>query len=331
MTDVSNAAERLSGILQRRYGTTPLRLSAARHGLNPVFRVERQEGSPWYVRAGRAVPRIARALLFLEEQGADGPRLVPAADGAPYVEVDGEQVLVMSAVEGETPLRTPEAMLATGAALGRLHALGPLTNIPALDAGGGIELPALRRAGMLPTGEVAAALAWLERVRKRIPIEHQAHFDALREACDTLRTCEDLPTVFIHGDAHYNNTILTPSGRVVYVDYDSAGPGPAVVDLGFLLVNADGGPIVSAPEPAYPECVEAVIRGYCAHAALTEGDLGHLVDGIRLRPLVLACAKLKSAIVHGRAPARWPLERVLMADDLADRATGAITAIRAVR
>lgn len=274
------------------------------------------------------MPRIARALLFLEERGADSPRLVPAADGAPYVDDGDRQVLVMTAVEGETPLRTPEAMLAVGAALGRLHAIAPVEHIPRLVADGGIELPGIQRAGMLPPGEIAAARSWLDEVRDRVTPAHRSHFDALWDACDALSTCESLPAVFIHGDAHYNNTIRTPSGKVVYVDFDAVGPGPAVIDLGFLLVNADGGPIVSPPKPPNPACADAVIRGYSAHAALSELDLAHLADAIRFRPLVRACALFKDAIVDGRSPDRWPLDRVRAADALADRAIGALRASR---
>src|SRR5687767_4490006 len=261
----SDVAARLAGVLRERYGAGPVRLVAARHGLNPVFRVERHGGAPWYVRAGRAVPRITRALLFLEQRHVAAPRLVAAVDGAPYVQDGDLQIFVMTAVEGDTPRRTPEAMVAVGAALGRLHAIAPVEQIPPLLAGGGIELPSIERAGMLPVGEIAAARSWLLEIGDRVPPKHQAHFDALWEACDTLSMCEGLPSVFTHGDAHYNNTDLTPSGQVVYVDYDAAGPGPAVIDLGFLLVNADGGPIVAPPKASDPACVEAVIRGYLVH------------------------------------------------------------------
>jgi Ser/Thr protein kinase RdoA (MazF antagonist) len=323
-----DVAALLAVVLRERYGAGPVRLVAARHGLNPVFRVERHGGAPWYVRAGRAVPRIARALLFLEQRHVAAPRLVAAVDGTPYVQDGDLQIFVMTAVEGDTPRRTPEAMVAVGAALGRLHAIAPVEQIPSLLAGGGIELPAIERAGMLPVGEIAAARSWLLEIGDRVPPKHQAHFDALWEACDTLSMCEGLPIVFTHGDAHYNNTILTPTGQVVYVDFDAAGPGPAVIDLGFLLVNADGGPIVSSPEPRDPACVEAVIRGYSAHASVSELDLGHLADAVRFRPLVWACALFKDAILDGRSPKRWPLDRVRAADELAERAIATFRSLR---
>ena len=313
MTASTDDAARLAAVLTEQYASGPVTLTAARHGLNPVFLVARERAPGWVVRAGRNLPRFAQTILFLEERGYPAPRLVPTADGA-HLATDGDRaVLVMTLVKGATPPLTPETMERVGEALGRLHTIAPLP-------------PGAKPCGMLPRGEIAAARAWLEAVRDVVPPAHRAHFDALRHACETIDYCEDLPTVFLHGDAHYNNTILTPSGDVVYVDYDSAGPGPAVIDLGFLLVNADGGPIVSSPEPSDPARVEATIRGYRRHRTPSDAELSRLADAIRFRPLVLACADFKRALQHGRAPERWPLERVRAADELADRAIAALRA-----
>ena len=306
-------AARLAAILTEQYASGPVTLTAARHGLNPVFLVERAAAPTWVVRAGRNLPRFAQTILFLEQRGYPAPRLVRTEDGSDLASDGDRAVLVMTLIEGAAPPLTAEAMEQVGAALGRLHTIGPLP----LGA---------KPCGMLPRGEIAAGVSWLEQVRHLVPEAHRPHFDALWHACETIDYCEDLPTVFLHGDAHYNNTILTPSGEVVYVDYDSAGPGPAVIDLGFLLVNADGAPIVSPPEPSDPARVEATIRGYCRHRTPSDTELSHLADAIRFRPLVFACANFKSALKHGRTPERWPLERIRAADELAERAIAAIRA-----
>ena len=147
-------------------------------------------------------------------------------------------------------------------------------------------------------------------MRDIVPLTHRAHFDALWQACETIDYCEDLPTVFLPGGCplqqHHRH--------------------PAVIDLGFLLVNADGAPIVAPPEPSDPARVEATIRGYCRHRTPSDTELAHLADAIRFRPLVLACADFKSALKHGRAPERWPLERVQAADELGERAIAALRA-----
>jgi Ser/Thr protein kinase RdoA (MazF antagonist) len=310
---MSDDAARLAAVLTEQYASGPVTLTPARHGLNPVFLVARNGAPEWVIRAGRSLPRFAHTILFLEERGYPAPRLVRTADGSDLA-VDGDRaVLVMTLIEGSAPPLTPDAMEQVGEALGRLHTIGPAP----LGA---------KPCGMLPRGEIAAGRSWLETVRDVIPPAHRLHFDALWHACETIDYCEDLPTVFLHGDAHYNNTILTPSGDVVYVDYDSAGPGPAVIDLGFLLVNADGSPIVGPPVQSEPARVEATIRGYCRHRTPSYAELSHLADAIRFRPLMLACSEFSSALRHGRAPERWPLARVQAADELAERSIAAIRA-----
>ena len=310
---VTDDAARLAAVLTEQYASGPATLTAARHGLNPVFLVARQRGPAWVVRAGRNLPRFAQTILFLEERGYPAPRLVRTADG-PDLATDGDRaVLVMTLIEGAAPPLTAEAMELVGEALGRLHAIGPVP-------------PGAKPCGMLPRGEIAAGRSWLEAVRDVVPPAHRAHFDALWHACETIDYCEDLPTVFLHGDAHYNNTILTPSGEVVYVDYDSAGPGPAVIDLGFLLVNADGGPIVSSPKPSDPARVEATLRGYCRHRLPSEAELTRLVHAIRFRPLMWACATFAREVERGAAPSEWPLHRLEMSDALAAQASDLIRA-----
>jgi Ser/Thr protein kinase RdoA (MazF antagonist) len=308
---MTDDAARLAAVLTEQYDSGRVTLTAARHGLNTVFLVQREHGPAWVVRAGRNLPRFAQTILFLEKRVYPAPRLVRTADGSDLATDGDRAVLVMTLIEGAAPPLTAKAMERVGEALGRLHTISPLP-------------PGAKPCGMLPRGEIAAGRSWLEAVRDVVPRAHRAHFDALWSACETLDSCEDLPKVFLHGDAHYNNTILTPSGEVVYVDYDSAGPGSAVIDLGFLLVNADGGPIVAPPKPSDPARVEATICGYCRHRTPSDAELSHLADAIRFRPLVLACADFKRALKHGRAPERWPLERVRAADELAERAIAAI-------
>ena len=68
------------------------------------------------------------------------------------------------------------------------------------------------------------------------------------------------------------------------------------------------------------------MRGYCAHAAPGELEVGRLADAIRFRPLVFACGAFKRAITGGLPSARWPLDRVRAADGLAERAIAAVRA-----
>jgi hypothetical protein len=45
-----------------------------------------------------------------------------------------------------------------------------------------------------------------------------------------------LPTALIHTDIQLQNTILTKNGNIILTDWDDAGKGPTVLDLGFPLI-----------------------------------------------------------------------------------------------
>ena len=87
-------------------------------------------------------------------------------------------------------------------------------------------------------------------------------------------------------------------------------------------------PIVSAAKAVMPECVNAVIRGYCRHRTPTADELAHLIHAIRFRPLMWACATFEREVKRGVTPSDWPLDRLRMSDELAAVALDALAAAR---
>ena len=178
VTPVTVDAARLAAVLAEQYASGPVTLTAARHGLNPVFLVAREGRTAWVVRAGRNLARFAQTIRFLEERGYPAPRLVRTADGSDLAADGDRAVLVMTFIEGTAPPLTAEAMEQVGDALGRLHTIGPVP-------------PEAKPCGMLPRGEIAAGRSWLEAVRDIVPPAHRAHFDALWHACQTIHRSEE--------------------------------------------------------------------------------------------------------------------------------------------
>src|SRR5206468_3787034 len=114
------------------------------------------------------------------------------------------------------------------------------------------------------------------------------------------------PRVLIHNDCHHWNSVSTPDGRVVLIDWEGAGLGPAVIDLGFAALSVDTSGIVGPVEPPDPARLDALLAGYRQHHALTSGELEHLADAIRFRTLVGACANLAHAVRDARPDAVEP-------------------------
>jgi Ser/Thr protein kinase RdoA (MazF antagonist) len=150
----------------------------------------------------------------------------------------------------------------------------------------------------------------------------------MEAACHELYRFHDAPRVLIHNDCHHWNSVSTPDGQVVLIDWEGAGLGPAVIDLGFAALSVDTGGIVAPIIPADPARLNALLAGYRQHHAPSAGELAHLADAIRFRTLVGACANLADAVRDGRPEAvePWWWQRCEMAEQIADRVRAALEA-----
>lgn len=120
-------------------------------------------------------------------------------------------------------------------------------------------------------------------------------------ACHALDYFEDMPCTLLHGDAHPWNAICSDDGAVTLIDWDSAGLGPSIVDLGFLLLSAYGGGIDKPAVNWDASRVRAVARGYAAVRTPEAAELSRLAAAIRFRPLVGAVGCFVDAMGVGAA------------------------------
>lgn len=302
----------LADMLAREYGAR----AAAVHPLAggggaALYRVERDDQPPWLVRAAppgadpAAFAGDAAVLALLARHAYPAPRVVPTVDGVAVAAWESRPVLVTTFLAGEPLDLAPASLGRLGELLGRLHAL-PLPAPEVERRGGSVAIPPAR---MLPRPELAAARAWLAEVR-----------DA---ACRTLDPLEDLPPVLLHNDCHPGNSLRTPGGGVALIDWEGAGRGAAVIDVGFLLVSGEitaFGPNRLPPDPVR---LAAIVDGYCRHHRLAARELARLPDAIRFRAVVACADALRRMVRAGRADdgAGWAWARYAAADAIAARAT----------
>ncbi len=301
-------ADRLAtDLLPTEYDTTDARVTLLNHR---TARVDHQSGT-WVARLGGGAHAVANALLYLDAGGFDAARVVSSRSGAAVTFLDGEPIVVTTYVAGETPSLAPRDLRLIGAALGRLHALGVVEKV---------ESGAISQAEMLPDSEIGSA-SDLKAIANLVPADLRDDYGAIVVACENLDRFNDGPRVLIHGDAHPWNTVIGPD-QATYVDWDSSGWGPAIIDLGFLLLSVDRGPLTDPPIPSDPLRVEAVVDGYLSEHLPTREDLGRLADAVRFRPLVFASGLFVEDIRASRSPQAnygwW--ERCLAAEDIAGRA-----------
>lgn len=214
----------------------------------------------------------ARVLDWLARHGYPAPRVVPARNGDLLATHAGYCVLAMTYIPGEPLATTSDHLERLAGALGRLHALGPR---PDSDDG----LPA---SWWHPLDQIIAPLLErLEGMRTEVPSRWQPLHAAFAATLGALRGHSDLPLAAIHGDCYPANAVETGEGQVALIDWDCAGQGMAVLDLGGLLLDAQPDPTPGEPIVVEPRLVAAIVAGYRQHREPTALERQHLLEATR--------------------------------------------------
>ena len=181
-----------------------------------------------------------------------------------------------------------------GAALGRLHALGPA-------AGVGL-------ASWHPAAAVPAALGRLDEVAPMLPGEWRPLHAQFRSTLLAVRDASGrLPVAVVHGDAWPGNAVLTPSGEDVLIDWENGGLGLPVVDLGYCLLEChlDLGSPRGSPQAWHispdPGRIGALLDGYARWRRLDGAERSALADGIRFAAAYLGAIHFEQALIGGVA------------------------------
>src|SRR5271156_2114100 len=192
-------AGRLLAHLRDRYGVDPVTATKLSVHKTYVFRIDRDDGTPWAARAfPPARPRAgvegdAAILRFLEQHDFPAERL--AVDDA-VSDFDGSAVLVTRFVEGTRLPDGAEKFAMMGDLLGRLHAL-PYDDSVTRPGGASGEDPS--REGS-PRQDLLAALAFLDAVDTKVPAGERERFERLRAGVRSADDGEGLPEGLLHGN-----------------------------------------------------------------------------------------------------------------------------------
>lgn len=271
-----------------------------------LYRLRTSRDRDWLVRFHEA-DRHATVLSALAGLGYPCPRVVETTDGRRVVAAGGERFVVLEWVDGSPPWPGLSALESVGRALGSLHALEIHDRLP--------------EAGMLPRAELGHASASIASIRSEVPRSQVDHFEALERACAGIDFLEDLPRHVLHGDAHPWNAVAAEAGGAVLIDWDSAGLGPPVVDLGFLLLSCLGGSFAGPVEDLDEGRLRAAARGYASARGLTSQERERLAAAVMYRPLVGALGVFCDAVrSRGEVEEGWWWERCGLAARAADLA-----------
>lgn len=253
----------LTETVERLYGLQNIQLFQRDHLLlkkRGVFEVTQTNGPRWMLRASRqeedndSLLSCAAVLQLLEYHHYQAPCVIEGIDGADVGMSQGWKMVMTTLIEGNPIEYTPEHLRALGATLGRLHMVPPHSWLHALHVG-------------------KETLHHL--ITEKIPPHLQEQCEMYRQTLLRMQQWENLPTVIVHGDCHPRNAIQTSSGEVVLIDWEKAGIGPAVLDIGALLLRCH--PLWLRPNTPL---IQAVIDGYCQYRPLTSFEFDALFDAI---------------------------------------------------
>ena len=291
----------LMQILERRYQAGPVRCVLVAHGEKDVFHVQRSLEADWIARiypvtalapARDRVLALANLLVFLEQHQYLAERVVRTVDGSLTARSEQWHMVVttylgsslqawqpastagttLTSLDAAHAMHDPQLLSQIGALLGQLHAL---------DATG----PAAEQ--MISPGlQAATELAWasseLARLQPRVPAHLQDEYAQLTTRIQQVRRFDECPQTIIHGDCHLGNVVGTPTHGYSFVDWEAAGRGAAVTDLGLLLSSS----LDLADDTPNRAIIHAIIDGYAAHRRLSRIEQDLLADAICFRILV---------------------------------------------
>ena len=246
-----------------------------------IYRVVWKNGTSYVLRAFLDDVTVelaghATVLNYLQQRGLAVPQVKYTRDGALLAHYQSWTALLLSFLEGEVANFELHSLELLAGHMGRLHTLthGVLSTTES------ISLPDSR---LRPTQSASQAIENLSQALPRVPATlRQFCADSLSalQRIQQAQQADLLPETLIHGDCWPGNAVQTSVGDIAFIDWDCAGIGPAILDVGYLLLTCHlGKPQLPTMQPD-EQCIAAVVRGYCQQRRLNEAELSVLEDAL---------------------------------------------------
>jgi Ser/Thr protein kinase RdoA (MazF antagonist) len=304
------------------------RLTGSVRGARVTYRLGGPAGSGLVVRALRTdVPLAVRfpaagtvavtdwllgraaTLGWLEERAYPAPRVIRTRSGD-LVGLAGVWATLATTYIAGPALRPDTGQLRLlGEALGRLHALDTGTFAERMGPVGPGRLgtgAAVGWASWHPETAIPAALGRLAAVESLIPADRRPLLEQLRAVVLELRQrAPMLPAAMVHGDPWPGNAIRTARDQVTLIDWENAGLGMPLLDLGYCLLECQLDVGVPGDQPAASHIepdedrIAAVAAGYSSWHRLQPAERDLLPEGIRFAAAFAGAIHLEQALTGG--------------------------------
>jgi Ser/Thr protein kinase RdoA (MazF antagonist) len=246
-----------------------------------IYRVDWEDGTFSVLRAFFADVTVeltghAAVLDYLQPQAFPAPQVKRTRDGGLLASYAGWTALLVSFLEGNVADFAPDSLELLGNLAGHLHTFSH--NV--LAEAGRASLPESR---LRPTQPASQAITHLIQALPLVPV-------ALRQFCEdcilALQRVQQaqqaglLPEMILHGDCWPRNAVQRHERELALIDWDCAGIGPAILDVGYLLLACHLGKPQLPAMQADSQCIAAVVRGYCQRRKPSNAELGMLEDAL---------------------------------------------------
>ena len=265
----------------------------------------------------------AATLRWLEDRSYPAPRVIRTHSGD-LVGLAGVWATLATTYIAGMPLGPDTGQLRLlGEALGRLHALDATAfadETSAVDPGvGDVAGAALVRALWHPETAIPAALGRLAAAEGLVPAGQRRLLEQLRAVLvEVQRRAPVLPTAVVHGDPWPGNAIRTAQDEVTLIDWENAGLGAPLLDLGYCLLECHLDTALPGDQPAAwhiqpdEDRIAAVAAGYSRWRRLRPAERDLLPDGMRFAAAFVGAIHFEQALIGGvrGAPMDARLERL---------------------
>ncbi len=225
-------------------------------------------------------------LSYLEQQDYPAPHVFPAQNRSATVRYEHWNILITTFIEGRAQLVSPDHLYFLAAAVGRLHCLALPSSIGLSWWNASHSLP--------------HAFGQLEACAPFIPESHQAFYDQCKKTFVTIQQAlHQLRECIIHGDVWAPNGVRTGEQEVVLIDWEGAGRGAALLDLGELLLKGQYNQQGAIPETINEDSIAALVSGYSQWRCPEPLERELLLDAIRFRIAWVAAWLLSSVLLEG--------------------------------
>lgn len=208
-------------------------------------------------------------LKFLEEKEFPAPKVIQSLKSQNIFTYGIQTGFVTSFIEGKHPILNNQTIEKTAILIAKLHSLKISPNIP------------------ISTWNISEGNKLVAQNIQQLSSQKIEHWDEiipqLTEAFKQLPDLTNLPPVLIHTDIGINNTIESSNGTLTFIDWDDAGVGQSVIDIGNVLSQV----LISfkdneSLDPIFDEELAKVfLDAYQVIRPLSHGEKKQIVTGMQ--------------------------------------------------